>query len=160
MTNDNDQIVEEYQDDIKDRYLTFEIDNEVYGIEVANIREIISFNTVTVTLVPQCPPYVIGIMNLRGDIVPVINVRRRFQKPQKDYDDMTCIVVIEHGEYSIGLVVDNINEVVTIGEENIMPPPSVKLNYYNHFIRNIGKTDGKVKLLLDLEKFLEDENEM
>ncbi len=157
MSTENDQVVEEMQDDIKDRYLSFEIDNEDYGIEVISIGEIISFSTVTITLVPQCPPYVMGIMNLRGEIVPVINVRKRFKKPHKEYDEFTCIIVIEHGEYSIGLVVDNIHEVVTISEENIMPPPSVKLNYYNHYIRNIGKTEGKVKLLLDLEKLLADQ---
>ena len=142
------------EDTTKDKFLTFIIDNEEYGVEIAKIREIISI--CKITKVPESPTYVEGIINLRGDIVPVINVRRRFNKPWKEYDALTCIVVIEYSNYKIGLIVDNVNEVVYIHEENILPPPSSKINYYNQFIRNIGRVEEDVKLLLDLDKLLAD----
>ena len=142
------------EDTTKDKFLTFIIDDEEYGVEIAKIREIISI--CKITKVPESPTYVEGIINLRGDIVPVINVRRRFNKLWKEYDALTCIVVIEYNNYKIGLIVDNVNEVVYIHEENILPPPSSKINYYNQFIRNIGRVEEDVKLLLDLDKLLAD----
>ena len=140
------------EDTTKDKFLTFIIDDEEYGVEIAKIREIISI--CKITKVPESPDYVEGIINLRGDIVPVINVRKRFSKIWKEYDELTCIVVIEYSGYKIGLIVDSVNEVVYIHEENILPPPSSKINYYNQFIRNIGRVEEKVKLLLDLDKLL------
>lgn len=150
----NDNIKED--DTLKDRYLTFMIDAEEYGIEIANIKEIIKISAIT--QVPHTPAYVTGIINLRGDIIPVIDVRKRFSKAPKDYDDLACIVVIEYGEYSLGLVVDRVSEVMVIDEANILPPPSAKMNYYNQFIRNIGRIDDtNLKFILDLEKFLNNE---
>ncbi|MCL2852980.1 MAG: chemotaxis protein CheW [Defluviitaleaceae bacterium] len=140
------------EDTTKDKFLTFIIDDEEYGVEIAKIREIISI--CKITKVPESPDYVEGIINLRGDIVPVINVRRRFSKPWKEYDALTCIVVIEYNTYKIGLIVDSVNEVAYIQEENILPPPSSKINYYNQFIRNIGRVEEDVKLLLDLDRLL------
>lgn len=147
--------VEMGEDTTKDKFLTFVIDTEEYGIEIANIKEIIKLTRIT--RVPESPPYVEGIINLRGDIVPVIDVRKRFGKSTKEYDTLTCIVVIDYVKYRIGLIVDSVNEVMYIHEENILPPPSSKLNYYNQFIRNIGRADDGVKLLLDLEKLLADD---
>jgi purine-binding chemotaxis protein CheW len=104
--------------------------------------------------VPQTPNYVEGIVNLRGDIIPVINVRKRFLKPSKPFDEQTCIVFVEYHGYQLGLIVDNVKEVMFIEEEFIVPPPSAKLSYYNQFIKNIGKVGDKVILLLDLDRFL------
>jgi len=140
------------EDTTKDKFLTFIIDDEEYGVEIAKIREIISI--CKITQVPESPSYVEGIINLRGDIVPVIDVRKRFSKPWKEYDELTCIVVIEYTGYKIGLIVDSVNEVVYIHEENILPPPSSRINYYNQFIRNIGRVEEDVKLLLDLDRLL------
>ena len=137
---------------LKDQYLTFVIEDEEYGIEIANIKEIISVTPIT--LVPETPKYLEGIISLRGDIIPVIDVRKRFLKQSKEYDELTCIVVIEYSEYSVGLVVDAVKEVMYISEENILPPPSDRLNYYNQFIKNIGRVGNDMKLLLDLDKFL------
>ena len=143
------------EDTTKDKYLTFVIEDEEYGVEIANIKEIISI--CPITKVPQTVTYVKGIINLRGDIIPVIDVRNRFMKSSKEYDDLTCIVVIEYREYSLGLIVDNVKEVMYIDEQNILPPPSAKLNYYNQFIRNIGRVGDGIKLLLDLDRFLMDD---
>ncbi len=142
----------EEEDTTKDKYLTFVIDVEEYGIEIANIKEIIS--VCPITKVPETPSYVEGIINLRGDIIPVIDVRKRFMKEPKEYDELTCIVVIEYGAYTLGLIVDNVREVMHIEEENILPPPSAKLNYYNQFIKNIGRVGDEIKFLMDLDRFL------
>ncbi len=158
MSADNDNIMEAAtmeEDTTKDKYLTFVIDNEEYGVEIANIKEIIS--VCAITLVPETPAYVKGIINLRGDIIPVIDVRRRFMKEAKEYDDLTCIVVIEHSAFVLGLIVDNVKEVMFIKEENVLPPPSAKLKYYNQFIKSIGKIDERIILLMDLERFLSQE---
>jgi len=142
-----------YVDDTtRDQYLTFEVDGEDYGVSISDIKEIISI--CPITLVPETPEYVEGIINLRGDIIPVIEVRKRFGKPTREYDSHTCIVVIEHNIYTIGLIVDSVKEVMYIDSANVLPPPSAKLSHYNQFVRNIGRVGEEVKLLLDIEKFL------
>jgi len=139
-------------DTTKDRYMTFKIDSEEYGLEISSVKEIIEM--VPITRVPESPEYVEGIINLRGDIIGVLDVRKRFTKNIKPYDEQTCIIVVEHGEFTLGLIVDSVNEVMAISEENISTPPSAKLNHYNQYIRNIGQVGNDVVLLLDLEKLL------
>jgi purine-binding chemotaxis protein CheW len=140
------------EDTTKDLYLTFEIGEEDYAIDVINIKEIITMTPIT--QVPESPDFLKGIINLRGDIVPVINVRTRFRMPEKEYNDLTCIVVLDFEDYIIGLIVDQVKGVVTIPEELVSLPPDSKLSYSNQFIRNIGKADDGVKLILDINKLL------
>lgn len=158
MSVENEQMESIMQDEdtTKDKYLTFQIDKESYGVEIIFIKEIISVSPIT--LVPHVPSYVKGIINLRGDIIPVIDVRERFMLPHKDYDELTCIVVIENSDYVLGLIVDNVKEVIFIDENRVANTPSAKLKYANQFIKNIGRVgDGEeeeVILLMDLEKVL------
>ena len=140
------------EDTTKDKYLTFLIDNEEYGVEIANIRSIIS--VCAITTVPETPPFVMGIINLRGDIVPVIDVRSRFSKPLRPHDESTCIIIIEAEGSLLGLIVDTVKEVLYIGGDNVLPPPSAKLNFYNQFIKNIGRLGDRIVMLMDLERFL------
>ena len=140
------------EDTVKDRFLTFNIGSEQYGIEIAHVQTIIPMTSIT--KIPENPDYVEGIINLRGDIIGVLDIRKRFLKPPKEYDELTCIIVIELSGLTLGLIVDSVNEVITIDEDRIVPPPSAKLNSYNRFIRNIENVEGGVKLLLDLEKLL------
>ena len=152
---DVNQVLEERfeeEDTAKDLYLTFEIDEKDYGVEVSKIKEIITM--CAVTNLPQTPEYVRGIINLRGDIVPVINVRARFAVPEPDYVDSTCIVVLDLEDYIIGLIVDQVKGVFTITEENLSSPPDAKLSYDNQFIKSIGKTEDGIKMILDIEKVL------
>ncbi len=150
---ENEELInEESEDTTKDLYLTFQINDEDYAIEVVNIKEIITMSDITV--VPKTPDFLKGIINLRGDIVPVICVRSRFGLPKMEYDDSTCIIVLDYGEYIIGLIVDMVNGVLTIPEENISLPPSAKLNHTNQFVKNVGKTEEGVKLLLDIDRVL------
>lgn len=139
-------------DIMKNQFLTFAIDNEDYGIEIAYITSIIQMQDIT--KVPDMPDYIVGITNLRGDLIGVIDVRRRFRKPPKDYDDLSCIIVIEWNGDILGLIVDSVKDTDTIENENIISPPSAKLSYHNQFVRNIGKVGKSVRLLLDLERFL------
>jgi len=158
MALENEPIVEEMdeaEDTTKNNYLIFMIDNEEYGVEVTYIKEIMQM--IPITQVPQTPSYLKGIINLRGDIIPIIDVRDRFRKAPKEYDTMTCIVVIVYKEYILGMIVDSVLETLIIEEHDILPPPNVKLNYYNQFIRNIGRNEKRFKLLMDLERFLLDD---
>lgn len=140
------------EDTIKDQYLSFEIDGEDYGIEIAKVKEIIKMQPIT--KVPEMPDFIEGITNLRGDLIGVLDVRKRFGKFPKEYDEATCIIVIMYSDYLLGLIVDAVKETATIQEANIIPPPSAKLSRHNQFIRNIGKVGNTIRLLLDLERFL------
>ena len=143
---------------IKDMYFIFEIDGEDYGVEVAYVKEIVPIGIKKITKVPHLPNYIEGIVNLRGDIIGVLSVRKRFGKESKEYDEKTCIIVLDLSQLNLGLlglIVDSVNAAYTIPHEDISAPPSAKLNNHNQFIRNIGRTVDGVKLLIDLEKFLE-----
>ena len=145
----------EVEDSIKDQYLTFEIDGDDYGIEIANVKEIIPIQKIT--KVPDMPYFIEGVTNLRGDLIGVLDVRKRFEKPVKDYDEATCIIIILYQDYLLGLIVDAVKETATIPENEITAPPVAKLSYANQFIRAIGRIGGEIKLLLDLERFLAQE---
>lgn len=140
------------EDTLKGRYLTFSIGNESYGIEVKYVTEIVGIQTITV--IPELPEYVKGIINLRGKIIPVMDVRLRFRKEPKDYNDRTCVIVIDISDLSIGLIVDAVSEVITIPEQDIVEPPQMNKGFSNRYIKNIGKVGSDVKLLIDCEKLL------
>lgn len=150
-----DEITELSEDTQKGRFLTFSVGKESYGIEIKYVKEIIGIQEITE--VPELPNYVKGIINLRGKIIPVMDVRLRFKKEPKEYNDRTCIIVIDVEEISIGLIVDNVSEVLTIEEENIVPPPDLKTGFHNRYVKGIGKVGSEVKLLLDCEKVLNDD---
>jgi len=151
-----DEIMETSEDSQKGKFLTFSVGKEAYGIEIKFVTEIIGIQDITE--VPELPDYVKGIINLRGKIIPVIDVRLRFKKDLKEYNDRTCIVVIDIKEISIGLIVDNVAEVINIDDENIVPPPDIKTGFHNRYVRGIGKVGNQVKLLLDCDKLLSDED--
>lgn len=142
------------EDTQQGKFLTFPLGSEVFGIEIKYVTEIIGIQSIT--YVPEVPPYVKGIINLRGKIIPVIDVRLKFRKPTIEYDDRTCIIVIDFKDVSIGLIVDCVSEVIDIGEDNIVPPPSYKAGFQNKYISGIGKVGDDIKLLLDCEKIISD----
>lgn len=158
MTNLNEDNLESIEDTQKGRYLTFSLGRETYGIEIKYVTEIIGIQTITE--IPQLPEYVKGIINLRGKIIPVMDVRLRFRKEPREYNDRTCVIVVDINDISIGLIVDNVAEVLTILDEDIVEPPKMNNGTNNKYIKNIGKVGESVKLLLDCEKLLsEDELE-
>jgi len=144
----------EDEDTLKGKYLIFSLESELYGIEIRYITEIIGIQPITI--VPDMPPYIKGITNLRGKIIPVMDARLRFKKAVRDYDARTCIIVLETNDITIGLVVDSVSEVVTIVDEEIAPPPDINKGGLK-YIKGIGKADGNVKLLLDCQKILTDD---
>lgn len=151
-----ESTMEMEEDTQKNRFLTFSLGKESYGIDIKYVIEIIGIQSITE--IPELPEYVKGIINLRGKIVPVIDVRLRFKKDEKKYNDRTCVIVVDINNISIGLIVDSVAEVVTIPEEDMVEPPQVNTGANNRYIKKIGKIGNEVKLLLDCEKLLlEDE---
>ena len=142
-------------DTMKNQYLTFEVDGEDYGVEIAYVKEIIKMQKITT--VPEMPNFIEGLINLRGELIGVLDVRKRFNMPMVEHTEETCIVVIIYGDYKLGMIIDRVLETVTIDHTMISPPPSAKLNYANQFIRNIGTVGTSVKLLIDVERFLSQE---
>lgn len=150
-----DEVMETSEDTQRGKFLAFSVGKEAYGIEIKFVTEIIGIQDITE--VPELPDYVKGIINLRGKIIPVIDVRLRFKKEAKVYNDRTCIVVIDIKATSVGLIVDNVAEVITIEDSNIVPPPDIKTGFHNRYVRGIGKVGSEIKLLLDCDKLLNDE---
>ena len=149
-------VEKSYEDDsMKNRFLTFRVGNEDYGIEIMYVTEIVSMQKVTE--VPDMPDYVRGVINLRGQVIPVIDVRTRFKLPPRDYDDRTCAVVVNMNSTVIGLIVDSVDEVMNIAMENVSPPPAVNESWSCRFISGLGRVDNRVKILLDIERLLFDE---
>jgi purine-binding chemotaxis protein CheW len=140
------------EDAQKDRYLDFLVGNEVFGIEIRYVTEIIGMQSITE--MPEMPYYVKGIINLRGKIIPLIDVRLRFGKEPKPYDDRTCVVVVGIDGFSYGLIVDSVSEVLTIPEEDVSPLPGLNASSGNKFVKNIGKTANGIVLIVDCERLL------
>ncbi|MGA1823969.1 MAG: chemotaxis protein CheW [bacterium] len=155
----NDDLYDEDDEDSqKDKFLTFHVGNEDYGIDIKYITEIIGIQKITE--VPDMPDFVKGVINLRGKVIPVIDVRTRFSLEPRDYDDRTCIMVVNINDVSIGLVVDTVSEVTDIPESHIEPPPKTGRGVKSRYIKGMGKVGEEVKILLDVNKFLfEDELE-
>ncbi|GHV18068.1 chemotaxis protein CheW [Clostridia bacterium] len=135
-------------------YLTFAVGDEDYGLEIDVVMEII--NVQTITDVPELPAYIKGIINVRGKIIPVMDVRLRFNKQEQVYDDRTCIILVETGGTGIGLIVDTVRGVMDIDDSVITDPSDHRSGYENRYIRGIGKTEAGVKLLLNLERLVSD----
>jgi purine-binding chemotaxis protein CheW len=145
-------LTDNEEDTQKGRFLSFIIGKETYGIEIRYVTEIIGIQAITE--MPEMPDYVKGIINLRGVIIPLMDVRLRFSKPPREYDDRTCVIVIDFKGVSIGLIVDSVSEVITIPEEDISPLPGLNSGLGNRYVKNIGKIGSDVVLIIDCEKFL------
>ena len=145
-------------DEQKGKYTTFTSGNEYFGLEIQYANEIIKFQSVTA--IPETEDYIKGLINLRGKVIPVIDVRLRFKQPPLEYNDRTCIIVINVKSMIVGLIVEKIAEVVEIKDENILPPPSIGRvdKGHNKYVYGIGKVGESVKLLLDPDKLLNDED--
>ncbi|MCF7946549.1 MAG: chemotaxis protein CheW [Spirochaetia bacterium] len=145
---------DETDDEIQEnKFLMCRIGNEIYGIDIQHVTDIIELQKITE--VPDMPEYVKGVINLRGNVIPVIDMRLRFGMDSKEFDDRTVITVVNIKNYSIGFIVDTATEVVDIPEKNIDPPPSFKESgEKNKYIAGLGKIDDQVIILLDMEKLV------
>lgn len=137
---------------LQGKYLTFSLgEGELYGMEIRYITEIIGIQSITT--VPEMPAYMKGITNLRGKVIPVMDARLRFHKAEKAYDERTCIIVLDTGQISIGLIVDRVDEVLTIPDEDIAPPPDFNKGGPG-YIKGVGKVEGRIALLLECKRIL------
>ena len=138
------------------KYLTFALAHEEYGLEILKVREIIGY--MDITAVPQTPSYVKGVINLRGQVIPVIDLRAKFGMETAEKTEETCIIVVEikqdGHDFSTGIVVDHVQEVLDIEGENIEESPQFGSNVNTDFILGMGKVGESVKILLDIDKVL------
>jgi len=152
LARQNDLLSQEEEDTIENMYLTFQLGNEVYGIGIACVTEIVGIQKITE--VPDMPDFVKGVVNLRGQVIPVVDVRLRFHMPARAYDERTCIIVVNINDVQLGLVVDTVNEVMTIDEADVSAPPRVDTSESARYIKGMGKVGEEVRILLDGRKLL------
>ena len=138
------------------KYLTFTLDKEEYGISILKIKEIIGM--MPITTVPQTPDFVKGVINLRGKVIPVVDLRLRFGMEAMEYNERTCIIVVEisgqAGTVMIGIVVDSVSEVLNIKGEEIEDTPTFGTKLNTEYILGMAKMEGAVKILLDIDQVL------
>lgn len=138
------------------KYLTFSLKEEEYGIGILKVKEIIGM--MPVTAVPRTPPFIKGVVNLRGKVIPVIDLRSKFDMASIPYDERTCIIVVEiDGDKAtvlIGIVVDSVSEVLNIKADEIEPAPTFGTRLDTQYILGMAKTDGGVKILLNIDRVL------
>jgi len=139
--------------DLRGRYLTFYIDDTCYGIELLYISEIISVQLIT--HIPGLPPYFKGIINLRGKVAPVIDVRIKFGQEERPYDDKTCIIMVNISDMQVGLIVDRVADVVSMENAELNPPPESGSRNGDRYLSSIARVNGKVILNIDCEKFFQ-----
>ncbi len=133
------------------KYLTFKLADEEYGVEILKVREIIKI--MDITAVPRMPVYMKGVINLRGKVIPVIDLRLKFDLDELEHTDETCIIVVNVG-MEVGIVVDTVSEVLDLASSNIEPPPVMGGEVETSFIMGMGKVGDAVKILLDIDKVL------
>ena len=151
-TTDNDEL----SSDEAEQYLTFMLGGKVYGLEILNIKEIIEYGEITE--VPMTPDFISGVINLRGSVVPVIDLSQRFSGQSTEYTKRTSIIILEVKNddlrIEIGVTVDMVNEVLDIHPKEVEPAPSLGNQIQTNFIRGMAKVDGKLLILLDIENVL------
>ncbi len=152
-------IVEEDEeiDQQTEKYLLFNLGQEEYGIDITRITAIEELPQITA--IPDMPNFVKGVINLRGKVIPAVDLRLRFGIEQRDYDDRTCIVIVSVNESTIGLIVDIVSEVHEIGKNDIGPPPSFKnASGKEQYISGLAKKGDEVKIILDVRKIISNED--
>ncbi len=133
-------------------YVIFKLAGEHYGIDIGNVENI--EKPFAITRVPYTDEYIIGVVNLRGNIIPVIDLRKRFGIEKKEFDEETRIIIVSVNELNIGMVVDSSSEVLQLDRENVDAAPSISNNSTINFVKEIGKSDGRIIMLIDLKKVL------
>jgi len=142
--------------DLGGKYLTFVLLEEEYGLEILKVREIIGM--MDITAVPRTPDFVRGVVNLRGKVIPVIDLRSKFGMQTAEATDETCIIVVDVGNVEMGIIVDKVSEVLNVPSEDIEPPPQFGVSVDTDFILGMGKTNNRVTILLDISKVLTGED--
>ncbi|MCD1653652.1 chemotaxis protein CheW [Treponema zuelzerae] len=148
---------EDNEDTQANKYLFFRIGKESYGVGIRHVIEIIELQPISA--VPDMPSYVKGVINLRGKVIPIVDLRLRFRIDERDYDNRTCIIVTEVERVQVGFVVDTVEEVLEIPEKNIEPPPKFRtMQGQDRYLSGMAKSGESIKILVDVEKLVQDEN--
>ena len=142
---------------LEGKYLTFGIASERYGISILDVREIIGM--IPVRPVPHLPDFMKGVINLRGKVIPIVDLRKRFNLELKEHDKNTRIVVVDIGGNIMGMIVDSVSEVLRLPASTIEPPPEIVTGINSDYIKGVAKLDDKLLIFLDLSKVI-DVNEM
>jgi len=141
-------------EEIQGKYLTFQLSDEEYGLEILKVKEIIGM--MNITNLPRTPEYVKGVINLRGKVIPVIDLRLKFRLPEKEYDEKNCIIVVEFDDEDhyaqMGIIVDAVSEVLNVTTEELEPTPKFGVDLDTEFILGMAKGRGTVRTLLDINK--------
>lgn len=138
------------------KYLTFKLGAEDYGLEILKVQEIIKM--MSITKMPRTPGFIKGVINLRGKVIPVTDLRSKFDMEEKETTEKTCVIVVQaaktEGRVTVGIIVDEVSEVLDIAGDEIEPPPSFGTKQDACFILGIAKVRGSVKILLDIDMVL------
>lgn len=147
-------IVEESDvgDEMRNKFLTFKLGDEEYGVDIRYVTQIVGVQDIT--CLPDVPDYIKGVINLRGYVLPVIDVRTRFGMNFREFDERTCFIVVNIHDFEMGLIVDEVSEVLEIQGENIEPPSSITSNAGGNFIKGLGKVNEEIKILLDIDRLV------
>lgn len=151
-----DEDWEDEEDTLEDQYLIFSLGERHYGIEIRNITEIVGVQSITE--VPEMPQYIIGVMNLRGKIIPLVDARLRIGLNKAEYTEKTCVVIFELEARIVGLIVDTVKEVINIPKDHLEDAPNFQEQDKATFVKSLAKVKGMVKIILDLMALINDEN--
>lgn len=151
---ENDVKQEKKVDDVL-RWVTFQLEKEVYGVNVMQVQEVLRYTEIAP--VPGAPDYVLGIINLRGNVVTIIDTRMRFGLSPAEITDNTCIIIIEVDKQVVGILVDRVSEVVDLYQHEIDPAPNVGIDANSKFIKGVCYRNDCLMILIDLEKLLTDD---
>lgn len=136
-------------DTLHGKFLVFKVGNEDFGIEIRHVTEIVGIQKINE--IPDLPAYMKGVINLRGRVIPVMDIRTRFGMPERDYDERTCIIVVQVEEETSGLIIDQVKEVTEIPDNQIELPPA-RAAQAGQYVKGIGKVGDEVKILLDVQR--------
>jgi purine-binding chemotaxis protein CheW len=144
----------DYSGDVN-QYLTFSLGEEEYGIEILKVQEIKGYSAIT--YIPNTPPHIKGVMNLRGTVIPVVDLRAKFGMPAVEYNKFTVIIVLTVGEKILGLVVDAVSDVLNIAPGEVRPAPDFGSRVDTKFISGVASVNDKLAVLLDINKLLSED---
>ena len=152
MNETSEENYETGEDTMNGRYLTFQVGRETFGIEIKYVIEIVGLQPLR--QMPEMPEYIKGIINLRGKIIPAMDVRQRFNLPSREYDDRTCIIVIDFDGISVGLIIDSVSDVLSINDDQIVEKPEISGRGGCGYVNSVGMVDEHVIMLINCEKLL------
>ena len=141
-------------EDVGNEFLVFTLGDEEYGIDILKVQEIRGYDADTVTRIANVPPFIKGVTNLRGIIVPIVDMRLKFHLGRVEYDHQTVVIILNVAHRVVGMVVDGVSDVLTLTAEQIMPAPEFGATLTTEYLTGLGTVDGRMLILMDIEKLM------